>query len=157
MNNITLTKSGPESLLTEDLSLRIRTLLLQGKKIKEIQKWCGIKPGTWDKWYFENHKDFRQKITNWRKERFLQKSISNIEEMLEMETSHEVRQGEYSARITDPRLLKIKLEASKFVLENFKSEKDKQATELSADRMRRVLEIFEMNRRGVYTQDTLKE
>jgi len=57
-------KAGRKSTLTKTLTLEIRSLLLGGHGPKEIQEKLGIKPSTWQGWYYENFQGFRDLLLN---------------------------------------------------------------------------------------------
>lgn len=76
---------GPESILTPELSLQIRELLLQGEKNIHIQQTLGIQPGTWDKWFYEDYRDFRKDVMSWKRERLLRKAETVAEGILDLD------------------------------------------------------------------------
>jgi hypothetical protein len=76
---------GPESKLTNELSLKIRGLILKGKKIISIQEQLEIQPGTWDQWFYEDYKDFRKDVMSWKRERLMSKAEAVAEETLDLD------------------------------------------------------------------------
>ena len=95
---------GPESLLTEELTLQIRKLVLEGMKYVDIQETLGILAGTWDKWYYEDYRDFRKNIISWKKERLIKKAETQVE-LLSLSEDE-----------------RVSLDASKFILETLGKE-----------------------------------
>lgn len=121
-------KPGPAGLLTTKLTLQIRKLYLSGKKIGEIQEQLNIKPTTWDQWMFQNRKDFRTNFVNWRREKMLGQAELNLEEFSTMPTEVEEiedsdeEDGPRSVVRTDPRLVKIKLDATTYITDTIGKE-----------------------------------
>lgn len=97
--------------LTRELTLQIRTLVLDGVKYKDIQFQLNVLPGTWDKWYYEDYKDFRKNVISWKHERFVKKSEKLSEEILDAE--HIDNEGKY-----DKDMLRIKQKESEYVRSN---------------------------------------
>jgi len=92
---------------------------LAGKKVKDIQKALGINAGTWERWYYEDRQDFRKNINSFRIERMLSRACDSFDEILELDVTKEVLNEDLLQCVPDPYLLKLKLEASKYVLESF--------------------------------------
>lgn len=129
-------KPGPDSILTEELTLQIRKLVLEGTKYKEIQEKLKINPSTWDRWVWLNYKDFRVNLNEWVHERIVKKAQKNLEEFVDMPIEKvEVRQNlnydeddeeNNSPTIeiirTDPALVRIKQDSTKFALERLDKE-----------------------------------
>lgn len=94
----------PET-LTEELTLKIRVMVLDGVKYKEIQEKLEIPAGTWDYWVYKDYQGFREALNKWkeevnrkRRERMLDVAEDNLENI--------ARNGENE---------KNKLDASKFI------------------------------------------
>lgn len=96
--------------LTNELTLQIRELVLQGVKYKDIQQQLDVLPGTWDKWYYEDYKDFRKDLNSWKYERLLKKSEKLSEDILDAD--HLTEEGKY-----DKDMLRIKQKESEFIRE----------------------------------------
>lgn len=60
-----------DSLLTEELSLAIRKLVIAGYSYVDIRTELGIRENTWDSWYWKDYKGLRVKLNAWKKERML--------------------------------------------------------------------------------------
>jgi hypothetical protein len=76
---------GRKSDLTEELTLEIRKLYLDGENYKNIQEILDIVPGTWDRWVYLNYRDFRTKLQNWKKERLVRKAEINLDILMDSE------------------------------------------------------------------------
>lgn len=94
--------------LTEELTLQIRQLVLEGILYKDIHERLDILPGTWDKWYYEDYKGFRRNIQSWKAERLIRKAEKLSEEILT--ANHIGDNGKYE---TD--LLRVKQKESEFI------------------------------------------
>jgi uncharacterized protein YaaR (DUF327 family) len=94
--------------LTEELTLQIRQLVLEGVKYKDIQERLDVLPGTWDKWYYEDYKDFRKSLISWKQERLVKKSEKLSDEILDL--GHFDEKGK---AVTD--ILRIKQKESEYV------------------------------------------
>jgi hypothetical protein len=99
--------------LTEDLTLEIRKHVLDGTSYGEIQRLLSITDSAWDRWVWLDYKDFRSKLNEWKKERMIKKAEKNLEEMLDMP----VNVLDDDVVVTEPALVKIKQDTSKFVVE----------------------------------------
>lgn len=108
--------------LTDELTLQIRELVLQGVKYKDIQQQLDVLPGTWDKWYYEDYKDFRKDLNSWKAERLLKKSEKLSEEILDAD--HLTEEGRY-----DKEMLKIKQKESEFIRESLGKDEYSKRTE----------------------------
>lgn len=114
-------KPGPVSTLTKNLSLQIRKLHLQGFKIDEIREKLNIKESTWESWYYRDTQNFRSNFTLWRREKMLNQAEINLEDFSIMPTEIQTiedsddEMGERAVVVTDPRLVKIKLDATTYI------------------------------------------
>jgi hypothetical protein len=113
--------AGRPTKLTKTLTLKIRKLFLAGEKIIDIQKKLEIKSNTWDSWYYADIQGFRTKLISWRREKMYQQAEINLEEFVAMPTEVEEIQdsnsedGAKAIVVTDPKLLKIKLDATTYI------------------------------------------
>lgn len=80
-----MAKPGPDSILTEELTLKIRELVLSDKTYEEIKQELGIADGTWDSWVYKNYMDFRSNLQDWKHEKLVKKAEKNLNELLEGE------------------------------------------------------------------------
>lgn len=94
--------------LTDELTLQIRAMVLDGLKYNKIQEILAIPANTWDAWVYKNYKDFRANLIDWKKERLLKKSEKLSEEILD--TLHLDEKGGVSTEI-----LRIKQKESEFI------------------------------------------
>lgn len=94
--------------LTDEVTLQIRALVLQGVKYKEIQEQLRIPDNTWDAWVYKDYKDFRKNLSSWKRERLLKKSEKLSEEILDI--NHINGEGD-----VDTDILRVKQKESEFV------------------------------------------
>jgi hypothetical protein len=94
--------------LTPELTLRIRQLVLEGLMYKDIQERLGILAGTWDKWNYEDYKDFRKNLISWKQERLLKKSEKLSDDILDL--PHTDEKGK-----PDTNILRVKQKEAEFV------------------------------------------
>lgn len=76
---------GPASLLTEELTLKIRELYLDGETYKNIQEILDINPSTWDNWVYKNYEDFRVFLQDIKRERMIRKAEVKVEALMDSE------------------------------------------------------------------------
>lgn len=117
--------AGRPTELDDDLLLKMREGIIQGKTMKEMAELSGIPLDTVQGWISRNYNGFSDKMKLWKMERRLAKAEENIDEVLEMDTiNKEVIKLGYGEDATydaedfqDPRLIKIKADVSTFVAE----------------------------------------
>lgn len=76
---------GPQPILTEDLTLKIRKLYLDGLNYKQIQETLEINDSTWDSWVYKDYKDFRANLKKWKHEKLIEQAEANLPELLASE------------------------------------------------------------------------
>lgn len=94
--------------LTDELTLQIRALVLDGIMYKDIQSRLDIPDNTWDAWVYKDYKDFRKNLISWKKERLIKKSEKLSEEILDI--IHIDEKGK-----VDTDILRVKQKESEFV------------------------------------------
>lgn len=94
--------------LTEELTLKIRSLALEGIKYIDIQEELDIPANTWDSWVYKDYKDFRKNLNSWKSERLIKKSEKLSEDILDI--IHLDEQGK-----VDTNILRVKQKESEFV------------------------------------------
>ena len=99
---------GRPSDLTEELTLQIRSMVLDGVKYKDIQEALDIPSNTWDAWVYKDYKDFRKDLNSWKFERMVKKSEKLSEDILD--TPHLTE----DAKI-DTNILRVKQKEAEFV------------------------------------------
>lgn len=110
-------EAGRPTELTEELLIKIKGLILEGKYLNEIAKICEIPEITIYTWSSRNYLDFYNKVENWKRDYKLKLANENIVEFLKM-TDRNVKQvGEELIEFKDPALTRIKADMSKFVAE----------------------------------------
>lgn len=77
-----MSEVGRPSELTEELTLKIRALVLDSVPYKDIQEILEIAPGTWDHWVYVDYEGFRGKLNQWKKERIVKKAEVEIESLI---------------------------------------------------------------------------
>jgi hypothetical protein len=106
----------------DDVKDKIRTRIVQGQKIKDIQAELNILPSTWDSWYYRNTQGFRDFVVNAHNERLKTIARQNIEDIISMPN-----------RDDDVRYLKIKSDMTAFVAETLDKENFSKKTDDNAD------------------------
>ena len=99
------------SSLTEELTLQIRQLILEGNNYENVKSILNIPDGTWDSWIYRNHMDLRTKLIDWKHERMIKKAEINIEILQDSEDE------------------KVALNANTFVLETLGKKEYSKKTE----------------------------
>jgi hypothetical protein len=94
--------------LTQELTLQIRQLVLQGVKYLDIQEQLAIPANTWDAWVYKDYKDFRKDLQSWKAERLVRKAERLSDEILE--AVHIDESGKYATDV-----LRIKQKEAEFV------------------------------------------
>lgn len=115
---------GRPSDLTQELTLQIRQLVLDGVMYKTIQESLEISPNTWDAWVYKDYKDFRKNLNSWKRERLLKKSEKLSEQILDI--PHLTEEGK-----TDTDVLRIKQKESEFIRQTLGKEEYSQRQELT--------------------------
>jgi len=102
---------GRPSDLTQELTLKIRALVLDGQSYENIKQILDIPDGTWDSWIYKNYMDLRTSLINWKHERMTKKAEVKVETLIESEDE------------------KVALNASTFVLERLNKKEYSSKTE----------------------------
>ncbi len=110
--------AGRPTELTDQVLVKIRQGVLDGKTLKEIAEQSGIEINTMYDWSAKNYMNLADKVEGWKRDRKLMLAEKNIEEILQMGTMNTLTRsnGEvYDA--TDTGILRVKADISKFVAE----------------------------------------
>lgn len=99
------------SLTQDDTRMKIRTMYMDGKTIKQILKILNIAQGTWDNYYYTNHKGLREFVDDVRKSYLLTKTESVSKSILDMNAKK------------SPKLLAIQQKEAEFVRETLGKDK----------------------------------
>ncbi len=75
--------AGRPSDLTQELTLEIRKLVLSSLSYIEIQEILSINSSTWDRWVWENYKDFRANLQKWKHERMVKKAEVRVDSLMD--------------------------------------------------------------------------
>lgn len=78
-------KAGRPTELTNDLTLKIRQGVIDGKPYKQIQEELDINPNTWDTWVYKDYESFRDNLVKWRREKIFNKSEEKLAQLLDSE------------------------------------------------------------------------
>lgn len=108
------------------MSLQIRKLYLTGHTKAEIRDILSIPKNTWDTWYYRNTQAFRVNFTEWRREKMMNQAEENFEETLfsptEIQHIEDDEDGKRAVVVTDPKLLKLKLDVSMYIADTLGKE-----------------------------------
>jgi cupin superfamily acireductone dioxygenase involved in methionine salvage len=110
------------SLQNDSIRDKVRTMIINGQKIKDIQEQMGINAGTWDANYYRNTNGFRDFIVNAHNERLKKIARQNIEDIISMSVPDD-----------DVRYLKIKADMTAFVAETIDKENFSKKTDEDKD------------------------
>lgn len=118
--------AGRPPIYSEQLTAKIKALIVSGKKYVECQEILKINPSTWDTWVYENYQGFRDKLSIYDQEKKLRLASAHLNDILALETEEDVIgvfgpvvdkvTGQPKRRQND-RLLKIKTDVAVFVSE----------------------------------------
>jgi hypothetical protein len=108
-----MAEPGRPTDLTDELTLEIRKLVLEQLPYKDIQQILGVAPGTWDGWVYNNTKDFRDLLSQWKHERMVKKAEVKVDALIDSEDEN------------------VALKASTFTLETLGKEKFSKRSELT--------------------------
>jgi len=112
------------TLLTEETTLQIRKLVLQGKQYVEIQDELDISENTWDSWVYRDTHGFRKLLNEAKHERLIKLSEKVSKEILEASTVDE------NGRIATD-VLRIKQKESEFIRETLGKDNYSKRSELT--------------------------
>jgi hypothetical protein len=80
-----MAESGRPPVYSEELTTKIRALVLDSVSYKDIQQILEIPTGTWDHWVYTDYEGFRGKLNQWKKERIVKKAEAEIESLIGFE------------------------------------------------------------------------
>jgi hypothetical protein len=104
---------GRPTELTDELTTKIRALVLDSKSYTEVQQILEIPTGTWDHWVYTDYQGFRGKLTSWKRERMVKKAEAKVEALIEADDE------------------RVALQASTFALETLGKEEYSKRSELT--------------------------
>lgn len=78
-----MNEAGRPSELTEELTLNIRKLVLDGESYVNVMKILDIASGTWDYWVYKDYHGFRTKLNDWKKERMIKKAELKVDGLID--------------------------------------------------------------------------
>lgn len=106
-----MSEVGRPSELNDELFLKIRGLVLDGKNMKEVAEILEIPYKTMEGWVYRNYEGFADKMLAYKHEKLIQKAETNLDLLLDGEDD------------------KIKADLSKFVLETLAKQNYSKKTE----------------------------
>jgi len=125
-------KPGPDPQLNDELFVKIKKLILDGKNIQEIAKATKIPVNTFYKWTSTNYINISDKIELWKTERKLKLANDNLEEILAMETTNKRVSNDGDVdEFTDTGILRVKADLTKFTLETLDKERYSKRSEVT--------------------------
>lgn len=80
-----MTLVGRPTELTDELTFKIRKLVLEGESYKNIQQILEISPDTWDGWVWRDYKGFRKLLVDLDKEKLVDTAKANLHTLLSAE------------------------------------------------------------------------
>lgn len=125
-------EAGRPTDLTEAVFRQIERAVLEGKNLKEIASITEIPVTTLYTWSSDNYLNLRDKIEVWKLDRKLMLANKNIAKFLTMSSKNTgvTKKGDIF-EFNDPRLLKIKADASFFVAETLGKKNYSKRSELT--------------------------
>jgi len=82
-----MSEVGRNTILDDDVFLKIKKLALEGKNLKEMAELSGICEDTLYNWHAKNYLNFYDKVEGWRRDRKLMLANRNIEAILQLDTN----------------------------------------------------------------------
>lgn len=124
-------KPGRKSTLTKELLSKIHDGILAGKTDVAIKEELKINNGTWCNWFVDNFEGFRDRVEGWRRDYILGLAKKNLPEFLTMATESEKNNDGEVISFTDPALVRIKADMTKFTLETLGNKEYSKLTKLA--------------------------
>lgn len=118
MSRVKKSKPGPETVLTNEVSLKIKENILEGKNLKEIAEIIGIKEGTIYSWRHHNYEGIADKMNTWEAMYQLKEADAFSKKLMSMPTTNE--DGTINAR-----LVAIQQKETEFLREKLLIARDK--------------------------------
>jgi hypothetical protein len=138
--------------LTEELTLQIRKLVLDGFKYVDIQETLDIPANTWDAWFYKDYKDFRKNLNSWKTERLVKKSEKLSEDILDLPYLSE--EGK-----PDTNILRVKQKEAEFVRSTLGKEAGyttKTQTDITSGGKELPAPIINITRDAIHTDDSVQ-
>lgn len=109
---------GRPSALTEEMTVKIKYCILEGKNNKETAEELGIPYDTFEGWVKRNYDSFADSLLLYKHQRLLNKAERNLENYLDMDTTnHAATMKGVVYEFTDPKLEQVKGNITTFVSE----------------------------------------
>lgn len=118
MSRVKKSKPGPESTLTNELVLKIKENILDGKTLRETATNIGIPENTLYSWKNDNYQGIANKISQWDTERMLKQAEKFSDELMKMSALNE-------KGLLDKGLIAIKQKEAEFLREKLLIARDK--------------------------------
>lgn len=147
--------AGRPTDLTEDLLIKIKQDILDGKNLKEIAQHREIPEVTIYTWHSKNYIGLADKIEGWKRDRKLNMAEVVLEDMLSMpvqimKSFKDSEEGD-EYLVTDPGLVRIKQDTAKFVAETLGKKNYAKRNELTGAEGKDLLNAKELVL-GIYEQ-----
>ena len=111
-------KTGPESILTNDLVSKLKENIMDGKTLRETASIVGIPESTLYSWKSDNYQNIADKINTWETQRMLKQAEDFSKKLMAMPTVDE------NGKL-DSRLVAIQQKESEFLREKLLIARDK--------------------------------
>jgi len=144
-------KPGPSPMLTPELSLKIKELVLQGFNYTQIRAKLKIKEDTWNGWNYRDVNDFSSNLDKWKRIRMLKASEQTLHEIAEMDP-HVIAMGPFGPIIDkktkkpyikiSTSILKIKKDTAEYLTETLASDTYNKKTKVEHDISDPLTQLF---------------
>lgn len=86
MSRVKKSKPGPETVLNNEVILKIKESVIDGKTLKETAEIIGVKEGTIYSWKHHNYEGFADKLNTWEAMRQLKQADEFSKKLMAMST-----------------------------------------------------------------------
>lgn len=104
-----------KTLLTDELTLQIRKLVVDGMPYVEIQSLLDISENTWESWQYRDTHGFRVNLNNWKNEFFIRQAEKVSREILALSPIKTIIRGKDVLVKIDNDLLRTKQKEAEFL------------------------------------------
>lgn len=118
MSRVKKSKTGPESILTNELISKLKENIIEGKTLRETASIVGIPESTLYSWKHDNYQNIADKINTWETQRMLKQAEEFSKRLMSMSTVDE------NGKI-DARMVAIQQKESEFLREKLLIARDK--------------------------------
>lgn len=114
----------PTTLDDNEVTSKIRELVVQGLEYTQIRNKLNIADSTWDGWVVRNYKGFRDDLITWKHEHLVQSAEKNLRDLLVSEDE------------------RVRLDSTKFVLERLSKKHYSARQELTGSDGKELAAVF---------------